>query len=122
VIVVSRISDFVRALDAPWCRPASTSKIEAVPDDHAYESGYASGLVLNREPNPHSVGSIEHEGYARGYADGAEARGVPPGDRLLGGPSRRMLYRWEIAILRDDLKRSLARPLPDLSITGSRNS
>jgi hypothetical protein len=88
-----------------FCAPKLSPR---VPMD-AHENGYQHGLALDRDPNPHTFGSPEHEKYALGYAQGAQERGVPmPGMRLLPSMPPRMLYSWEVDMLREDLRVALS--------------
>lgn len=75
----------------------------------AFETGLQHGLALASIPNPHALGTADHENYALGYAEGARRHGVPaPGMRLLPGGHPRTLYLWEIEILREDLCAALS--------------
>jgi hypothetical protein len=77
---------------------------------NAYDEGYGHGIALDRTPNRYPLGASDHEQYARGYAAGAEQSGAPPGQRILSGPEARNLWPFELELLRQDLRDSVADP------------
>lgn len=74
-----------------------------------YEAGYRHGLARDRAPNPCPVATSSHEQYARGYADGAAQSGAPSGQCLLPSPESRMLWPFELDLLRRDLQEAVGR-------------
>jgi hypothetical protein len=63
---------------------------------------------LDSSPNPYPIYSKEHRSYALGYARGATGA-ASPGKRMIPG-EQRMLYRFEVKLLRLDLRQALEDP------------